>query len=95
MSWLKAMQEDALAVALESVPDWQIEEFGTYTEGDEITLNVDFEEGYAYSEYTWDSSHMKISVSVYRNDQCVFSAYYTDDEATEFFQKLMSRGYSE
>lgn len=95
MSWLESMKRDALAIVLEQCSDWpQVQEY-TYTEGDQIDISVDFERGYAYSEYTYDSSHMSITVTVRRDYEYLFSYEYTDDEASAFFTKLMSWGYSD
>lgn len=70
MSWVEAMKRDAIAIASDDTSGHDYE----YREGDEVFVNVDHDEGYAYSEYTWDSSHTRINVYVLRDYERVFDS---------------------
>lgn len=85
-NWVKAMGEDALAVAK---PDFQL------APDDEIRVEVEYDEGYHYSSYTYEDPSFTIRVWIDHPTTLEPSTqvgYYYNDDARTFFLQLMERG---
>lgn len=77
------MERDAVAVAF---PDYE------FQPGDTISVDVDYDEGYRYSSWTYEDPSMKIRVSVTEFSGPGRYAEYQNDDARDFFLKLMAEG---
>ena len=91
MSWVRDMERDAVTVAF---PDWEWND-------DIVSVDQQWDDGYAYSSYTYESPSFKISVDVRRTDDDPLPwgrdqqhrwIDFSRDEAAEFWAKLMTLG---
>lgn len=78
------MEEAALRIAH---PEW------SFLPTDAITILVQYDEGYSYSEYTFSPASVEIVVLVSRSDgSSMQSNHFRDEEAEDFWKKLMQAG---
>lgn len=75
------MEEAAVRIAS---PDWEIKPTDT------IVLDVQYDEGYNYSEYTMDPGGYEISIQVQDENWMRNSTTYRNEDAVEFWKKLMN-----
>jgi hypothetical protein len=83
MSWIREMEQDAVAV---SIPNWE------WRDDDVVLIDTYWEEGWHSDDSWWDPTFQLIIVVERADKSAQASCTCTNKDATEFWEELMKRG---